>query len=121
MQPSVDGFPRFTAVVGTESTSGGNGNEHPIMIAWVNDDRMQAHPSGARGPFRSCAMAAESGEFLPRLPAVGRAKQRSVFDPGVNSVRVGQRRFQMPDSLKFPRMLCAVVPLVCGEGLPTFG
>ena len=58
------------------------------------------------------AVAAQPGEFLPRLPAIGRAEQGGVLDPGVNRVRIGQRRFQMPDALELPGMRRAVVPLV---------
>ena len=27
----------------------------------------------------------------------------------------------MPDAFEFPRMLCAIVPLVCGQGFAGFG
>ena len=57
-------------------------------------------------------MAAQSGKFLPVLAAVGGAEQGGVFNPGVDGFGIGQRRFQMPDPLEFPRMLRAVVPLV---------
>ncbi len=57
-------------------------------------------------------MAAQSGELLPSLPSVDRAEQGGVFDPGVNRVRIGQRRLEMPDSLELPRVRCAIVPLV---------
>ena len=57
-------------------------------------------------------MAAQSGDLLPRLAAVGRAKQGGVFNPGVDCVRIGKRRLEMPDSLEFPGMGRAVVPLM---------
>src|SRR6266571_5814657 len=60
-------------------------------------------------------MAAQSGELLPRFAAVLRAEQRGVFHAGVNCVRIGRRRFEMPDTLELPRMLGAVVPLMSGE------
>ena len=72
-------------------------------------------------PVRPRAVAAQPGEFLPGLPAVGRAEQGGVFHAGVDRVRIGQRRFQMPDALELPRVLRAVVPLVRGERLAGFG
>ena len=66
-------------------------------------------------------MTAQSGELVPGLATVGRAEQGGVFDPGVDGVRVGQRRLEMPDALELPRMRRAVVPLVRGEGLAGFG
>ena len=49
---------------------------------------------------------------LPGLPAVGRAEQRGVLDAGVDGVRIGQRRLEVPDALELPRVRRAVVPLV---------
>ena len=57
-------------------------------------------------------MAAQSGKLLPGLPAVGRAEQGGVFDAGVDRVRIGQRRLEMPDALELPGVRRAVVPLV---------
>ena len=44
-------------------------------------------------------------------PSVG-AEQGGVFDARVDGVRIGQRRFEMPDALELPGMRRAVVPLV---------
>src|SRR5206468_2607967 len=38
-----------------------------------------------------------------------------VFRPGIDGVRIGERRFQMPDPLELPRVLGAVVPLVSAQ------
>ena len=57
-------------------------------------------------------MAAKSGELLPGLPAVGGAEQGRVLDAGINGIRIGQRRLEMPDALELPGMRRAVVPLV---------
>src|SRR5271165_1051134 len=57
-------------------------------------------------------MTTQAREFLPRLSAVGRAEQGRVFHPGVDGIRIGQRRFEMPDALELPGMGRAVVPLV---------
>ena len=61
-------------------------------------------------------MAAQAGQFLPVLPAVGRAEQPRVLHPGVDRIGVVRRRFQMPDPGEFPRMRRAVVPLVRPRG-----
>src|SRR5260370_39506191 len=66
-------------------------------------------------------MAAQSGEFLPILAAVGGAEDGGVFHAGVNRVGILEGRFQMPYPLEFPRMLRAVVPLMRGERLASFG
>src|SRR5690349_9510488 len=57
-------------------------------------------------------MAAQTREFLPVLPAVGCLEESRIFDAGVHSIRIGQRRLQMPHALELPRMRRAVVPLV---------
>ena len=112
LQSAVDRLPRLAAVVGAERARGRDGDEDPLRIARIQQDRVQAHPAGARLPVWPGAVAAQPGEFLPGLPAVGRAEQGGVFDPGVDRVRIGQRRFEMPDPLELPGMRRAVVPLV---------
>jgi len=42
-------------------------------------------------------------------------EERGVFDTGVDEIRIGVRRFQMPDALEFPGMLRAVIKLVGGQ------
>ena len=81
-------------------------------IARIEDDRVQAHPAGARLPVRPGAVAAQAGQLCPGLAAVGRAEQRGVLHPGVDGVRIGQRRLEVPDALELPRVRRAVVPLV---------
>src|SRR5439155_24860538 len=55
---------------------------------------------------------AQPGKLLPRFSAVRRLENRCVFHAGIDCVRIGQGRLEMPDALEFPRMLRAVVPLV---------
>ena len=112
LQAAVDRPPRLAGVVGPEGARRRDGDEDPVGVARVEQDRVQAHPTGARLPARSRAVAAQPGKLLPRLPAVGRAEQGGVFDPGVDRVRIGQRRFEMPDALELPGVRRAVVPLV---------
>ena len=112
LQSAVDRPPGLAGVVGAEGARGRDGDEDPLGIARIQKDRVQAHPAGARLPAGPGAVAAQSGEFLPRLAAVGRAEQGGVFHPGVDGVRIGQRRFEMPDALELPGVRRAVVPLV---------
>src|SRR6266404_1817139 len=82
---------------------------------------MQAQPTGARLPLGSSTVAAQSGNFLPVFSAILRAKQRSIFNPGINGVRISERWFNMPDSLELPGVLRAVIPLVRGERFAGLG
>src|SRR4051794_3704211 len=78
---------------------------------------MQTHSASARLPVRSAAVTAQSGELVPRLTAIGRAKYRRIFDARVNRIRIGKRRLQVPHAFEFPRVLRAVVPHVSRERL----
>src|SRR5208337_3003920 len=120
LQSTVDRFPRLTCVVRTESAGGRDGDKNPSGIAWIEKNSVQAHSTGAWLPLGPCAVAAQPGQLLPRLSAVGRAEQGGVFHPGVNTIRIGQRRFEMPDALELPGVLRAVVKLMRGEGLAGF-
>src|SRR5207245_5270666 len=68
-----------------------------------------------RLPSRPGDVRAQPGTFLPVLPAIGGAKQRRIFHARVDRVRIGERRFEMPDALELPGVLRAVIPLVGGE------
>src|ERR1022692_4718380 len=57
-------------------------------------------------------VAAQAGQLLPLLPAVGRPEQASIFHPGVDRIRILQRWLEMPDPGELPRVRRAVVPLV---------
>jgi len=57
-------------------------------------------------------MRAQRGELLPIVTAVVGAKERCIFNPGVNEIGVGRGRLEMPDARKLPRMRRAVVPQV---------
>ena len=65
---------------------------------------------------RPGVVAAQARQLLPAPAAVGGAEQRGVLDPGVDGVRVGQRRLEMPDPLELPRVRRPVVPLVGAGG-----
>src|SRR6266496_2662332 len=103
----IDGFPCLAPIIGAESTRGGDCNEDAIRIAGIENDAVQAHAAGAGLPLRTSAVAAQAWEFMPVLAAIGGAKQGGVLDSGVHGVGIGERRFEMPDALEFPGMLCA--------------
>ena len=76
---------------------------------------MQAHAAGAGLPDARRGVPAQSGQLVPRLAAVGRAEERRVLDARVDRVRVVQRGLDVPHARELPRMLRAVVPLVCAR------
>src|SRR5256885_11907671 len=112
LEPLVDRLPGFAAIFGTERTCGGYGDEHALAITRIENDCMEAHPTGPRLPTWPGPVAAQSGQLLPTLTAVGGTKQSGISDPAVNSVRIVQRWFKMPAALELPRMLRAGVPLM---------
>jgi len=117
LQAAVTGAPRLAAVVSSEDTRGGDGDMDPLRIAGVQKDCVQAHASRAGLP-KAAFGTAQAGKLRPRFAAVGRLEESGVFHSGIDGVRVGQRRFQMPDPLELPGMLRAVVPLVrAGDAL----
>ena len=71
-------------------------------------------PGCQRGPV---PLPRSPGSSFQVLAAVGRAEDRGIFDAGIDGVRIGQRRLEVPDALELPRMLRAVVPLVRGQRL----
>src|ERR1035437_10793140 len=117
---AVDRFPRLAAVVGANRARRGDRDEDSAGVAGVENDGVQTHAACARLPLRAGAVAAQSGEFLPVLAAIGRAEQGGVFDSSVDRVGIGERRLQMPHAFKFPGTLGAVVPLMSGERLAGF-
>ena len=117
VQAFVDRLPGLAAVVGAEGARGRDRDVNALGIARIENDGVQAHAARAGLPFRSGAVAAKAGEFVPVLAAVGRFEERRIFDSGIDRVGIGERRLEMPDALELPRMLRAVVPLVGGERL----
>src|SRR5438876_30196 len=115
MQSAVDRPPRLAGVIGSERARSRDRDEDSTGVARIQNDAVQAHPAGARLPGRPCSVATQSGDLLPRLTPVRRAKQGGVLNSGVDSLGIGQRGFEMPDSLELPRTRRAVVPLVSGQ------
>ena len=116
-QPLVDRLPRRAAVVGAERARGRDGDVDPLGIGGVENDGVQSHAARARLPLGPVPWPRKPDKLVPVLAAVGRAKQRRIFYAGVDRVRIGERRLQMPHALELPRMLRAVVPLVRGQRL----
>src|SRR5208337_205609 len=116
MQAAVDGSPGLATVVGAECARRRNGDEDPVRVAGIQDDAMQAHSTGTGLPFGACLVAAQSGEFMPGQPAVGRTEQGGIFDSRIDRVGIGERRLKMPDPLELPGMLRPVVELMRGQG-----
>ena len=110
--PRLIGCQVSPRVVGAEGAGGRDGDVDPRRVARIEQDRVQAHAARARLPA--------GPEPWPRSPesscqvcaAVGRAEQGGVFHSGVDGVRIGQRRLEMPDALELPGVRRAVVPLV---------
>src|SRR5882762_9429392 len=114
-QSLVDGPPGLAAVVGTEGARGRDGDVDAAGVLRIENYGVEAQPTGAGLPAWPGAMAAQSGKLVPGLATVLRAEQGGVLDSGVDRIRIGRRGFEMPNSLEFPRMLGAVVPLMSGE------
>src|SRR5438046_2345426 len=57
-------------------------------------------------------MAPQSRKFSPAPSAIGRAEYGGIFHPGVDCVRIGKRRLEMPHTFELPGVRRAVVPLV---------
>src|SRR6185295_556906 len=57
-------------------------------------------------------MRSERGKLLPGLASIARAEQGGVLDTGIHSVRIVERRLQVPRPLELPRVRGPVVPLV---------
>ena len=112
LQAPVDRPPGLAAVVGPECARGRDGDEDPIGIARVQQDRVKAQAAGPRVPAGPDSCPRKPGSSCHDLAAVGRAEQRRVFDSGVHRVGFGQRRLEMPHPLELPRVRRAVVPLV---------
>ena len=83
-----------------------------LGLLGIEEDRVQAHAAGAGLPLGARAVAAQAGQLVPVLAAVGGLEDGGVFDAGVDGVGIGQRRLEVPDALELPRVLRAVVPLV---------
>ena len=111
-RPRLTGRQVAPRVVAAEGARGRDRHEDPFRFGGIQDDRVQAHPARPWLPGVTGAVPAQAGQLLPVLAAVDRAEQRGVLDSGVDGVRIGERRLQVPDASELPRMRRAVVPLM---------
>src|SRR6266851_10434071 len=111
-QAAVRGPPAFARIIGPESSGGRNGDEHPIAVGRILNDRVQTHPAGARRPGGPGLMPPQARELLPGLAGIRGTEKGRVFNPGIYRVGISQRRFEMPDALELPGARRAVVPEV---------
>ena len=70
MQAVIDWFPGFAAVVCAKRAGSGNRDGNSFWITRIEENRVQTHAACPRLPFRTGIAAAQSGEFMPRFPAV---------------------------------------------------
>src|SRR4029077_3907016 len=110
-QPLVDGLPALATVISAKRACSRDGDVHALRILPIENDAVQAHAARARLPFRTGAVAAQSGKLLPVFAAVGRFENRRVFHASVYGIRIRERRLYMPDALELPGVLRAVIPL----------
>src|SRR5207244_12841744 len=67
MQALIDWLPALAAIVSSEGACRRDGNEDSRRIFRIEKNGVQTHSARARLPFRAGAVAAQSGELLPRL------------------------------------------------------
>src|SRR5262249_20638309 len=103
-------------VVAAEHAGRRDGDEDPIGVTGIQEDRVQAHAPRARLPRGGGGVCAQSRQLLPCLPAVARAEQRGILDAGVDDVGIGERRLEMPDADELPGPRRPVVPEVRAGG-----
>ena len=113
LSPLIDCLPVLAAVVGAERPRRGNRDIHPLGIARILHDRVQAHAAGPRRPLGPRAMPAQARDIschdLP--PSVERNRAASST-PAYTVSGIIQRRLHMPHPLEFPGVLRAVIPLM---------
>src|SRR5439155_24952073 len=70
-QAAVDRAPRLAAVVRAENARRRDGDDHPLWVIRVDENRVQAQSTGARLPLLACRVTSEPRQLLPGLPRVG--------------------------------------------------
>src|SRR6185295_5769041 len=118
MKTAIDGLPGFAAIVRAKCTGRRDRDENAIRISRIDNNAVEAHPACAGLLLRPRTVTAQSGKLVPCPPAVAGTKQGSIFDPGVNRIRICMRRFEMPHALELPRMGRAIVPLMRCQRFP---
>ena len=114
-QAFVNRLPGLAAVLGAKRARRRDCDENPVRIVLVQKNGVHGHAAGAGLPEISFG-GAQAGKFVPRLATIRGFENRRVFGTGVYRIRIGQRRFNVPDAFEFPRMLRAVIPHVGADG-----
>src|SRR5678815_2035731 len=87
-QAVIDRPPRRAAIVGAKGARGRDRDEHAPGVGRIEHDGVQAETTGTRRPLWPRAVAAQSGQLVPVLTAVGRAEQRGILDAGIGRIRI---------------------------------
>ncbi len=111
-QALVDCTPRHAAIVGPERACGRDRDEDALRVVRIEKDCVKAQSASAGLPAGARPVAAQPGQFLPGLAAIGGLKERRVLHSRVNGVGIRERRLEVPDALELPRMRRAVIPLM---------
>ena len=109
LQPAIDRFPRYAAVIGAECPARRDRDVDALLVRRIKQDGMHAHAARARLPELALGIA-QSGKLLPRFAAIRRFENRRVLRTRVSRVGIGGRRLDVPDAFELPRMRRAVIP-----------
>src|SRR5256885_3535923 len=121
MRALADRLPCRSAIIGSECACRGNSYIDTLRVAWVQNDRVKTHTARAGLPLRPGSVAAQSRKFAPRLAAIFGFEERGIFHTGKNRVRFRQGWLKVPDALELPRVLRAIIKLMCCQRLARFG
>src|SRR5256885_2276021 len=121
MKALVDRLPRRSAIIGSERACRGNGYIDTLRVAGIQNDRVKTHTTRAGLPLRPGSVAAQSRKFAPRLAAIFGFEERGIFHTGKNRVGFRQGWLKVPDALELPRVLRAIIKLMCCQRLAGFG
>ena len=89
LQSAIDRPPALTGVVAAKR-AGGRDRDVKIRLGsrGIEDDGVQAHAAGAGLPRSADGCVRKRGKFFPVVPAVGGAKERGIFDSGVDQIGI---------------------------------
>src|ERR1700682_6279224 len=111
-QAAVDRPPALAGIVTAERAGCRNRHEHPVAMLGIEDDRVQAHATGAGRPVGGGSVLAQGRELVPALATVGGTEESRVFCARIDGVRVGQGWLEVPDSLELEGTRGTVIPLM---------
>src|SRR5256885_9653271 len=121
MKALVDRLPCRSAIIGSECACRGNSDIDTLRVAGIQNDCVKTHTARAGLPLRPGSVATQPGKFAPRLAAIFGFEECSILHTGKNGVRFRQGRLKVPDALELPRVLRAIIKLMCCQRLAGFG